>query len=121
MPWYTYVCEKCGEMVQHKTSLAHREVMPVHRGGGGCGDGRLRRVQPALGPADAVRGPARRNIELVKGSAAGPVAPEAGGGRADGGADHGCVPATPPADLGSSWEDCVLETLSTIMTESLSA
>jgi predicted nucleic acid-binding Zn ribbon protein len=47
MPWYTYVCEKCGEMVQQKTSLAHREVMPVHRGGGGCGDGRLRRVQPA--------------------------------------------------------------------------
>jgi hypothetical protein len=121
MPWYTYVCEKCGEMVQQKTSLAHREVMPVHRGGGGCGDGRLRRVQPALGPGDTARGPARRTMEVVKDGAAGGSSHDVTVRTADPAAAHACVPATPPADLGPSWEDCVLETLSTIMTESLTA
>lgn len=118
MPWYTYVCEKCGEMVQQKTSLAHREVMPVHRGGGGCGDGRLRRVQPALGPGDTVRGPVRRTVEVVTGGA-GAVAHEPAVRMAE--ANRGPIPAAPPGDLGPGWEDCVLETLSTILTESLSA
>ncbi|HET7824209.1 MAG TPA: hypothetical protein VFK90_02705, partial [Anaeromyxobacter sp.] len=105
-------------MVQQKTSLAHREVMPVHRGGGGCGDGRLRRVQPALGPGDTARGPSRRTIEVVKGGAG---APEAAPRSGDAAVERGTLPAAPPADLGPAWEDCVLETLSTIMMESVGA
>jgi hypothetical protein len=57
----------------------------------------------------------------VKGGAAGAGAPEAAPRSGDAGLERGAVPAAPPADLGPAWEDCVLETLSTIMMESLSA
>jgi hypothetical protein len=50
MPWYAYVCEKCGEGVQRHRSVAYRNVPPLHNELGGCWDGRLRRVAPVRGP-----------------------------------------------------------------------
>src|SRR5512138_1682155 len=110
MPWYTYVCEKCGEKVQQKASLAYRDVMPLHRGGGGCGDGRLRRLQPATGPRDDRRAAPVRRLESRDESSSGAGAPvaEARPGR-DGRAERGgLVPVPRPPDPGA-WEERALE------------
>ena len=46
MPWYEFVCEKCGKRVARNCSIIYRDLATVHREDDGCGDGRLKRVAP---------------------------------------------------------------------------
>jgi hypothetical protein len=50
MPWFEYVCEKCGERVQRHRPVAYRDVAPYHNVEDGCWDGLLRRIAPVRGP-----------------------------------------------------------------------
>lgn len=46
MPWYEFICDKCGKRVARNCSIVYRDAATVHREEDGCGDGRLRRVAP---------------------------------------------------------------------------
>jgi hypothetical protein len=43
MPWFEYVCDRCGKTVTRSSSIKHRNAAPVHGDDEGC-EGRLRRA-----------------------------------------------------------------------------
>jgi hypothetical protein len=120
MPWYTYLCEKCGDKVQLKASLAYRAVMPLHRGEGGCGDGRLKRLQPATGPGEVRRAPRAPRPELANDGSAGTPARTPPARPGNDPREAAPAPASSGApQAGVAWED-VVAALSSIVAESAS-
>ncbi len=59
MPWFEYVCERCGERVQRPRPVAYRNVAPCHNKDG-CWDGTLVRVAPVPRPGARREDPAQR-------------------------------------------------------------
>jgi hypothetical protein len=49
MPWYEYVCTKCGRKAKRNRSIAYRDALAVHNEDGGCGDGVLKRASALPG------------------------------------------------------------------------
>jgi hypothetical protein len=97
--------------------------MPLHRGDGGCGDGRLKRRQPATGPGDVRYTPERRRNEVAKDGPAEAPARAADLRPGDERRADSVAGSPPPARApvpGPAWEDRVLDALSSIMAESTS-
>ena len=52
MPWYEYICEKCGKVARRKRPIAHRDSVGKHVDEDGCGDGELKRTAAISRPPD---------------------------------------------------------------------